>query len=48
MRGKEKRPYEELGRTIRDKNKVGRKQRGLDGLIQRTERVKKLRKELPA
>ena len=48
MRGKEKRAYEELSRIIRDKNKVERKQRGLDRMIQKTRRIKKLRKELPA
>jgi len=47
MHGKEKRAYAELGRTIRDKNRVRRKQQGLDTMIQTTKRVKRLRKELP-
>jgi len=36
MRGEDRRAYEQLGRTIRDKKKVERKQRGLDRLIKKT------------
>jgi uncharacterized coiled-coil protein SlyX len=47
MRGKEKRAYEELGRVIRDKNRVERKQRGLDRMIQRMKKIDSVKSRKP-